>query len=50
MMKEIKVNWSDFIRKAMRMKVEEEKEKTSKAVLINEKIRKAGVKLGLKRA
>ncbi len=41
MMKEIKVNWSDFIRNAIRMKVEEEKRKNlAKAVLINEKIRK----------
>jgi metal-responsive CopG/Arc/MetJ family transcriptional regulator len=28
MMKEIKVNWSDFIRNAIRMKVQEERRKT----------------------
>jgi Arc/MetJ-type ribon-helix-helix transcriptional regulator len=41
MMKEIKVNWSDFIRNAIRMKVQEERRKNlAKAVLINEKLRR----------
>jgi len=36
MMKEIKINWSEFIRKAITRKIEEEKRKNiAKAVLIN---------------
>jgi hypothetical protein len=41
MMKEIKVNWSSFIRNAMETRIEEERRRNlAKAVLINEKLRK----------
>ncbi|MEM2084119.1 MAG: hypothetical protein QXY18_00525 [Nitrososphaerota archaeon] len=41
MMKKIDINWSEFIREAIKNKIEEEKRKNlAKAVLINEKIRK----------
>lgn len=41
MMKEVKINWSDFIRDAIRNKIDEEKRKNlAKAVLINEKLRR----------
>jgi Arc/MetJ-type ribon-helix-helix transcriptional regulator len=41
MMKEVKINWSDFIRDAIRNRIAEEKRKNlAKAVLINEKLRK----------
>ncbi|MGB9717106.1 MAG: hypothetical protein ACPL4E_01525 [Thermoproteota archaeon] len=41
MMKKMRVNWSDFIRNAIRMKIEEENRKNmAKAVLINEKLRR----------
>jgi Arc/MetJ-type ribon-helix-helix transcriptional regulator len=41
MMKEIKINWSEFIREAITRKIEEEKRKNiAKAVLINEKLRR----------
>ncbi len=41
MMNEININWSDFIRKAIINKIEEEKKKNlAKAILINERIRK----------
>jgi len=41
MMEEIKINWSEFIRNAIKNKIEEEKRKNlARAVLINEKIRK----------
>jgi Arc/MetJ-type ribon-helix-helix transcriptional regulator len=42
MMKEIKINWSEFIREAITRKIEEEKRKNiAKAVLINEKLRRS---------
>ncbi|MBO3832771.1 MAG: hypothetical protein FGF51_05215 [Candidatus Brockarchaeota archaeon] len=41
MMGKIKINWSDFIRNAIRMKIEEENRRNiAKAVLINEKLRR----------
>jgi len=41
MMEEIKINWSEFIRNAIRNEIEEEERKNlARAVLINEKIRK----------
>jgi len=41
MMEEIKINWSEFIRNAIKNKIEEEERKNlARAVLINEKIRK----------
>ncbi|MGC8578221.1 MAG: hypothetical protein ACP5HX_10150 [Thermoproteota archaeon] len=41
MMKEIKINWSDFIRDAIKSKIDEEKRKNlAKAVLINEKLKR----------
>ncbi len=41
MMKEVKINWSDFVRDAIRNRIAEEKRKNlAKAVLINEKLRK----------
>jgi len=40
-MKEIKINWSEFIRNAIANKIEEEKRKNlAKAILINEKLRR----------
>ena len=39
-MREIKINWSDFIRNAIRDKVEEERRNLAKAVLINEKLKR----------
>lgn len=40
-MKEIRINWSEFIRKALREKIEEEKRKNlAKAVLLNERLKK----------
>jgi hypothetical protein len=42
MMREVKVNWSDFIRNAIRRKVEEERRRNlARAVLINERLRRA---------
>ncbi|KYH36578.1 MAG: hypothetical protein AYL29_012520 [Candidatus Bathyarchaeota archaeon B24] len=44
MMKEIKINWSEFIRNAIRSKVMEERRRNlAKAVLINERIRRKSV-------
>jgi len=44
MMKEIKINWSEFIRNAIRTKVMEERRRNlAKAVLINERIRRKSV-------
>ncbi|MEM1509152.1 MAG: hypothetical protein QW291_00465 [Thermofilaceae archaeon] len=41
MMRQIKINWSEFIRGAVRAKIEEEKRKNlAKALLLNEKLRK----------
>jgi Arc/MetJ-type ribon-helix-helix transcriptional regulator len=41
MMNKININWSEFIREAIRNKIEEERSKNlAKAVLINERIRK----------
>jgi len=41
MMEEVKINWSIFIRNAIKTKVEEEKRKNlARAVLINEKLRR----------
>ncbi len=41
MMEQVRINWSEFIRNAIREKVAEERRKNiAKAVLINEKIRK----------
>jgi Arc/MetJ-type ribon-helix-helix transcriptional regulator len=41
MMNKININWSEFIREAIRNKIEEERNKNlAKAVLINERIRK----------
>lgn len=41
MMSKIRINWSEFIRNAIRSKVIEEKRKNlAKAVLINERVRK----------
>ena len=41
MMKEIKINWSDFIKDAIKSKIDEEKRKNlAKAVLINEKLKR----------
>lgn len=41
MMEEVKINWSEFIRNAIRSRVMEERRKNlAKAVLINERIRK----------
>jgi Arc/MetJ-type ribon-helix-helix transcriptional regulator len=40
-MREIKINWSDFIRNAIRDKIEEERRRNlAKAVLINEKLKR----------
>jgi len=41
MMEKIKISWSEFIRNAIRNKIDEEERKNlARAVLINEKIRK----------
>jgi Arc/MetJ-type ribon-helix-helix transcriptional regulator len=41
MMKQVKVNWSDFIRNAIKSKLEEERRKNlAKATLINERLRR----------
>ena len=41
MMEEVKINWSEFIRSAIRSKVMEERRKNlARAVLINERIRR----------
>jgi Arc/MetJ-type ribon-helix-helix transcriptional regulator len=41
MMNKININWSEFIREAIRNKIEEERRRNlAKAVLINERIRK----------
>jgi|Deesub1362B_J571_1020462.scaffolds.fasta_scaffold14410_2 Arc/MetJ-type ribon-helix-helix transcriptional regulator len=41
LMKELGINWSEFLRNAIRRKIEEEKSRNlAKAVLINEKVRK----------
>jgi Arc/MetJ-type ribon-helix-helix transcriptional regulator len=40
-MREIDINWSEYIRSAIEKKIEEEKRKNiAKAVLLNEKLRK----------
>ncbi|MEM4727551.1 MAG: hypothetical protein QXD04_04790 [Candidatus Bathyarchaeia archaeon] len=42
MMKEVRLNWSEYIRNAIKMKIEEERKKNlAKAILINERIRRA---------
>lgn len=41
LMNEIRINWSEFIREAIRKKIEEEKNRNlAKAILINERLRK----------
>ncbi len=41
LMERIKINWSEFIRRAIREKIAEERRKNlAKAVLINERVRK----------
>jgi Arc/MetJ-type ribon-helix-helix transcriptional regulator len=41
LMREIRINWSDFIRNAIRDKIEEERGRNlAKAVLINEKLKR----------
>lgn len=41
LMREVRINWSEFIRNAIRGKIDEEKGKNlAKAILINEKLRK----------
>jgi Arc/MetJ-type ribon-helix-helix transcriptional regulator len=41
LMREIRINWSDFIRNAIRGKIEEERGRNlAKAVLINEKLKR----------
>ncbi len=41
LMKQIRINWSEFIRNAIRTKIEEEKRKNlAKDILLNEKLRK----------
>jgi hypothetical protein len=41
MMKEVKINWSEFIRNAIENKIVEERSRNlAKAVLINERLRK----------
>ncbi|HDI74063.1 MAG TPA: hypothetical protein ENF57_03540, partial [Candidatus Korarchaeota archaeon] len=43
MMERIRINWSEFIRSAIRRKVMEERRKNlAKAVLITERVRKRG--------
>ncbi|MEM3056371.1 MAG: hypothetical protein QW639_03980 [Candidatus Bathyarchaeia archaeon] len=42
MMKEVRLNWSEYIRNAIKTKIEEERKKNlAKAILINERIRRA---------
>ncbi|MCD6464891.1 hypothetical protein J7L27_00785 [Candidatus Bathyarchaeota archaeon] len=41
LMKQIKINWSDFIRNAIKDKIEEERRRNlAKAILINERLRR----------
>ncbi len=41
LMRQIRINWSEFIRNAIRTKIEEERRRNlAKAVLLNEKLRK----------
>jgi len=41
LMRQIRINWSEFIRNAIRAKIEEERRRNlAKAVLLNEKLRK----------
>ncbi|ABL77459.1 hypothetical protein [Thermofilum pendens] len=41
LMESVKINWSEFIRRAIREKIAEERRKNlAKAVLINERVRK----------
>jgi Arc/MetJ-type ribon-helix-helix transcriptional regulator len=41
LMRQIRINWSEFIRNAIRAKIEEERGRNlAKAVLLNEKLRK----------
>jgi len=41
LMRQIRINWSEFIRNAIRTKIEEERRKNlAKAILLNEKLRK----------
>jgi len=41
LMKQIKINWSEFIRKAIKRKIEEERRRSlAKAILINERLRR----------
>ena len=41
LMKQIKINWSEFIRNAIKGKIEEERRRSvAKAILINERLRR----------
>ena len=41
LMKQIKINWSEFIRNAIKSKIEEERRRSlAKAILINERLRR----------
>lgn len=41
MMKQVRVNWSDFIRSAIKSKIEEERRKNlARAILINERLKR----------
>jgi len=41
LMKQIKINWSEFIRNAIKCKIEEERRRSlAKAILINERLRR----------
>lgn len=40
MMRQIRINWSEFIRNAIRSKIEEERRNLAKAVLLNERLRR----------
>lgn len=41
MMKQVKINWSEFIRNAIKSKIEEERRKNiARAVLINERLKR----------
>ena len=41
LMKQIKINWSEFIRNAIKDKIEEERRRSlAKAILINERLRR----------
>ncbi|MEM2410054.1 MAG: hypothetical protein QXF87_06030 [Thermofilaceae archaeon] len=44
MMKQIRINWSEFIRSAVKAKIEEEKRRNlAKALLLSERLRKKSV-------